>query len=609
MEKRPGFYDLPNELIQSILSYLTPESLGGSIRSVDKRLQSIADTPLLWRFHCRTQYRFWDPTHDIKKAFAKPVDATKWKDLFVSRRKLDKFVEEKIDEIIQSSQNRILNIEDVVRGGASTGLGPRKASHTYDVKDKLLELCRTPEDVDDYLARRYWAKACLERLHRAYAIEQWRVLRHQTVPLERALGAFDMFIQADGPGDHNDISDEIDLLAKALLSEYPSFADMSTRKQALTLTQFLNARGFTGVESENDYHNLQNNFLSRALQDPNHPALPLVCVVIYCCIATRVGLCARPCGFPMHVYGIVTPPEGRDLDDKPENPSEPPERMYVDAFRSTIDIPAASLQSELRRVGVSRDFEHVYLGPASTLEITIRMSKNIMESIRIVQDNASHAPLNTDGSRVPAWVTVSPDMDSAFYSTLWSRCILHEHSSSGNAQRRRHIPFLKEHFQQHAPWDVALMETHMLSRFHGFHEFEHLRIILQNVRDADAAERTPIKRDDEAKEKVKYNVGQVFRHRRYMYEGVIVGWDKACDAGETWIHQMGVDGLVKGRGQSFYHVLVDDKTSRYVAEENIGITDAEPSDALMSLAGRFFKRYDGVERRFVSNIKEDYPDD
>jgi F-box protein 21 len=54
---------------------------------------------------------------------------------------------------------------------------------------------------------------------------------------------------------------------------------------------------------------------------------------------------------------------------------------------------------------------------------------------------------------------------------------------------------------------------------------------------------------------------------------------------------------------------VDDKSSRYVAEENIAVTNAHPSEALMQLAGRYFKRYDGQAKKFVSNIKEEYPDD
>lgn len=42
---------------------------------------------------------------------------------------------------------------------------------------------------------------------------------------------------------------------------------------------------------------------------------------------------------------------------------------------------------------------------------------------------------------------------------------------------------------------------------------------------------------------LKYKVGDVLRHKRYQYRGVIVGWDPECQAGEEWIEQMRVDRL------------------------------------------------------------------
>ena len=54
----------------------------------------------------------------------------------------------------------------------------------------------------------------------------------------------------------------------------------------------------------------------------------------------------------------------------------------------------------------------------------------------------------------------------------------------------------------------------------------------------------------------------------------------------------------------------DDKSVRYVAEENIGVLeDEQPSEMLMDLAGRYFKRWDARDKAFVSNIRDEYPDD
>jgi F-box protein 21 len=54
---------------------------------------------------------------------------------------------------------------------------------------------------------------------------------------------------------------------------------------------------------------------------------------------------------------------------------------------------------------------------------------------------------------------------------------------------------------------------------------------------------------------------------------------------------------------------VEDTSIRYVAEENIEIIETGEVDSLKSLAGRYFKRWDSERGRFVSNIRDEYPDD
>lgn len=54
---------------------------------------------------------------------------------------------------------------------------------------------------------------------------------------------------------------------------------------------------------------------------------------------------------------------------------------------------------------------------------------------------------------------------------------------------------------------------------------------------------------------------------------------------------------------------MEDTSIRYVAEENVEIIEPEVPVSLMSLAGRFFKRWDKQKRGFVSNIRDEYPED
>ena len=55
---------------------------------------------------------------------------------------------------------------------------------------------------------------------------------------------------------------------------------------------------------------------------------------------------------------------------------------------------------------------------------------------------------------------------------------------------------------------------------------------------------------------------------------------------------------------------VDDRTARYVAQENIEpCSSYEPPADILPWAGRYFKRWDPIEGVFVSNLRDEYPDD
>lgn len=47
-----------------------------------------------------------------------------------------------------------------------------------------------------------------------------------------------------------------------------------------------------------------------------------------------------------------------------------------------------------------------------------------------------------------------------------------------------------------------------------------------------------------------------------------------------------------------------------MAEENIEVTTAgDINPALMGIAGQHFKRFDNLSKTFISNIRDEYPDD
>jgi heat shock protein HspQ len=72
----------------------------------------------------------------------------------------------------------------------------------------------------------------------------------------------------------------------------------------------------------------------------------------------------------------------------------------------------------------------------------------------------------------------------------------------------------------------------------------------------------------------KFSIGEVVRHRRYGYRGVIFGWDPVCTASEDWYQG---NQTQPDRNQPWYRVLVDGHThTTYVAQSNL---QPDPSES------------------------------
>ncbi|KAJ5667924.1 uncharacterized protein N7477_006494 [Penicillium maclennaniae] len=337
---------------------------------------------------------------------------------------------------------------------------------------------------------------------------------------------------------------------------HPDVDSLSPREKALELARWLQLNDFTGIEAGREYHSLEHNFLGLALRSLGHNSLPLISAAIYCYAAQELGLNAHPCGFPFHVHVVITPQPGFDMSGNALADAEQGSPMYLDPFRGARETPVSDLRDQL-----------VFL--AST----------------------------------------SVDMVSAKYAALWSSMLLS--GDSRPMDLRHQLPWLMELFATDFPSDIFLVEQYIVPLFHGLFEHEHILESLHVMRAVDEIPKQVHRRTDMNKT-IRYRVGQVFRHRRYHYWAIITGWDSECGAGEQWMRRMGIDRLQAGRHQSFYHVLVEDRSVRYVAEENIDLILprlTELPHSLTAIAGKHFKRWDEATRAFVSNVKDEYPDD
>ncbi|KAL1958475.1 hypothetical protein VTO42DRAFT_4339 [Malbranchea cinnamomea] len=593
----PSLVDLPDEILHTILCYASASS-ATALEQTSSRFRNVANAHLLWRHYCQADFTFWDARHHIGHKLAAPPAAVRWKDVYKTRRLIDRATTRLLDSILASQTGRIEKVHQII------GFG-------YDAKDTLLRHARArEEETEDYLARRYYSNAILGCLHRALAIPEWQRLKDGAdVPIHRALGVFDLLVLETGRGDFDDISAVLDEMVQGILDERPDILARTPRARAVSIAEYLRSKNLLGIEPGREYYRIEHNFLGVALLDEGHNSLPLISAAIYCYVAQKLGLNANPCGFPFHVHVIIRPERGYDLDQRPlDDAAQEGEPMYMDPFRSTAETPVSELQSQLDYLGALTLSRSTYLRASRVPEIVLRCAKNILNAML-------QTPHNRD---------TSLDLARVKYAALWAAMLFEEDPNAENAatlgahqaqpfghRLRRYLPSFMELFATYFPLDVFLVEQHIIPLFRGLPEYAHL---LESIHAMKAGDQFPkqVHRRTWEHRNVRYRVGQVFRHRRYAYTAVITGWDAECGAEEDWMQTMGVDRLPRGRHQSFYHALVEDKSVRYVAEENIQIIHPPLSSlpsVLVNLAGKYFKRWDHESRRFVSNIRDEYPDD
>lgn len=336
------------------------------------------------------------------------------------------------------------------------------------------------------------------------------------------------------------INNKLHEIATQFITDSPNIGQLSPREKALAVVSYLRTKNLTGIEPGREYHRLEHNFLGVVLDDPGHNSLPLVSAAIYCYVAQKLGLNARPCGFPLHVHVIITPTPGFDIDGNALDATERGEPIYLDPFRSEHETHVSTLQNQLLLLGASNVEHSIFLGESSTSQTVLRCGRNILNSVRRMHQFPNMRQVQ------------QLDLASAKYAAFWSFMLL-----SGpiqEAELRHYLPSLMELFATDFPSDIYLVEQYIAPLFRGMPEYEH---ILESLHVILAVDEMPkqVRRRTTGNTSVKYRIGQVFRHRRYNYKAIITGWDTECEAGENWMRTMGIDRLQAGRHQSFYHVL------------------------------------------------------
>ena len=133
--------DLPDELLQQILVHVPPRDILANVQLISRRFQSLSREPLIWRYHCVNEFRYWDERHLIRQKCAGLIGEVDWRKLFQYRLYVDHQTSRILDSILSAQIGRIKKFEQIGEFG-------------YDAKDTLLRHCRTSAGVEDILARR-----------------------------------------------------------------------------------------------------------------------------------------------------------------------------------------------------------------------------------------------------------------------------------------------------------------------------------------------------------------------------------------------------------------------------------------------------------------------
>ncbi|KAI1338110.1 hypothetical protein F5Y15DRAFT_387630 [Xylariaceae sp. FL0016] len=637
------FDSLPDELLHQLLYYISPEETLTTLSLLSRRFNSVAQEPLLWRHYCQSSFKYWQAEHQFREKANGELHHVDWKGLYLLRLARNYHVANLIDGIIASRISRLHKTEQICRYG-------------YDAKDYLMSQCRIGDDVEDYLARRYYSCTVLDSIHRSLAIEEWAKYQRFAarrveedspnrdrlncgMQLERALGAFDMFMLHDNEGDLDEICELLENIASQFRGAYPNLDSMSVRQKATALIRWLHVNNMTGLNdpTQETYRYLRNCLIGRALRDPSHPSLPIISVAIFACIASKLGIEAYPAALPSHVHAIVLSPPGVSLDGTilSEETAGQQETMYLDPYGSDHETPIEEIQNFLYRLGIHSGHDNL-MGPTPTDIIVMRTAQNIRASFTSFR--TSDRPLS---QLIPMIELHRGDwarnLQPALYSMIWASIMMVPVLPDNEDVRwdwQQDVRDLLTYFYEYFPEDSWLIEKYVCPMYDTFaapsrrrNDWElpskRVRDQIKDIRRVDASVRPPRRRSEvpEGME-VKYRVGQIFRHKRYDYHGIILGWTVDGAGGMSTWEQTGLRDPWRGYSEPYYRCMVgtDGSDHHIISEGSIesvelggggGATTDLPSEIkdLIPMAGKFFKRWDPSSGMFVSNLRELFPED
>ncbi|GAA5948476.1 hypothetical protein JCM3765_004896 [Sporobolomyces pararoseus] len=570
---------LPPELVLACLSHLNPRDRSTvptllSVSLASRSFNELSQSSSLWRPLLKIHYSRPGKPSPAPDSPQSPYETFKRRTLADSHAK-------SLVRRLQQPLGRLPIMEEL-----RTTLG----SDVIQVLDDG-DWCQAEREPENYLSLMYWSEEARKAILRDEAIRVWNEIadRHEAGEereddFERGVNAFGAFRGFD-PQTLEERYFNLDQHAQ-LLSLTASTPEKPVDRLNWIANQVCDYMLSIGIKpaAAGMFHDLSNHYVELAFvnsnnPDENHGTLPMTLVSIFCSFVRRLPNCqdieVRPIGFPGTVLAGLRIRGSND------------DWVYVNPFSSPRGrLPTrASLRAML--VSMGTDEEPAFFRAASAREMCSRVGRNILTSIQTRQLSSQNVGIACLYSTAHAFFafnyrrsTAQDDLAPAFPNyTEWLTSII-------QAEYPYDVPFLVDQvlpaLRRNA--GIAVGNAQRASRVEG---------LVEAIKEEDqkAVEKKWVNG------RIKWSIGHIFRHRLFGYHAVIRGWDYTCEASETWIMQMQVDRLPFGRDQPFYHVIVADGSSRYVAQENVTYEPVSPSvvSRLMqdSTIGRYFRRVEG----------------
>ncbi|KAF5388571.1 hypothetical protein D9757_004660 [Collybiopsis confluens] len=532
--------------------------------AVDSLFRAASLTPTLWQRHYRARFLYANEASERQREAETHGD---WKEMYYARRMIDQKVSLHLGEIVQHRTGRYEHVKSLTNFRFDTWDMLEFQTGMMEPSD-YLKIYDYGSDVSPSLlaTRAHWASALQAAIGRMHATELWGCLRlgSQSVPFVQAFSATSCFF-----GKHPDVMKSMlaaltprctDYVVRSGVPLAPDDPKYDLKKLCTLICDFMTSEGF-GPATAGGFHDV-HNLLPHLYLAVNKHTIPLSLVHIFVAIARSMGIAASPVDFPVRVLVHISVPNP-DLDD-----------FYVDVFGASVqpiltlreDIPAI-----LTRRGIPVNRIMYYISPATSAPMLLRNGRNILTSL----DNASSS------------------MGLLRSSTLLGLSLFLALSGSER--------FVDQFMAYAEPLDCAtFISEALIPSLEGCKAAESLSEHCQKALETEARMAKVVKVSTTR----QYFVGMVFEHKKYGYTAVITGWDPVCAASDTWISQMKVDDLHRGRTQPFYTVVCMDNSSRYVAEDNIRPL-INPSTALLMKICKSIRVLPHFFTGVIRNWKED----